>query len=68
MYLVIFVNNDGTCLPSPEEACDEVYAKEQYLVHNNYVLSEQKMTLVDCIQGNLEGQTLVASQMRWLED
>ena len=37
---------------SPKEACDEVYAKAQCLVHYSYVFTERKMMLVD-LQGSM---------------
>lgn len=47
-----YVNNNGACLTSPGDACDEVFAKAQCLVHYSYVFTEQKMMLVD-LQGSM---------------
>ena len=46
-----YVNNNGACLTSPEEACNEVYAKAECLVHYSYVLTERKMMLIN-LQGS----------------
>jgi len=47
-----YVNNNGACLTSPVEACDEVFAKAQCLVHYSYVFTKRKMMLVD-LQGSM---------------
>ena len=47
-----YVNNNGACLTSPGDACDEVFAKAQCLVHYSDVFTEQKMMLVD-LQGSM---------------
>lgn len=47
-----YVNNNGACLTSPGDACDEVFAKAQCLVHYSYVFTEQKIMLVD-LQGSM---------------
>ena len=47
-----YVNSNGACLTSPVEACDEVFAKAQCLVHYSYVFTKRKMMLVD-LQGSM---------------
>ena len=37
------VNNNGMCITSPAEVCDEIYAKAQCLVHFSYHISERKL-------------------------
>ena len=46
-----YVNNNGTCITSPAEGFDEIYAKAQCLVYFSYHISERKLMLLD-IQGS----------------